>query len=78
MIYTMEVQYFDKKLDMYKTLVRKAFAEEKQAREFGNWCLSQSKCHVIVYMWVSSTVDYNDDSNRDIAMSLWSIDGDRF
>ena len=51
---------------------------EEEAREFGNWFLDNSKCHVVVYMWVSSTVDYNDDSNRDISMSRWSIDGDRF
>ena len=78
MIYTMEVQYFDKKSNKYETLVRKAFGDEEEAREFGNWFLDNSKCHVVVYMWVSSTVDYNDDSSRDIAMSRWSIDGDRF
>ena len=78
MIYTMEVQYLNKKSDNYETLVRKAFADEEKAREFGNWFLDQAKCHVVVYMWVSSTVDYNDDGNRDIAMSRWSIDGDRF
>ena len=78
MIYTMEVQYLNKKSDKYETLVRKAFGDEEEAREFGNWFLDNSKCHVVVYMWVSSTVDYNDDSNRDISMSRWSIDGDRF
>ena len=78
MIYTMEVQYLDEKSNKYETLVRKAFGDEEEAREFGNWFLDNSKCHVVVYMWVSSTVDYNDDSNRDIAMSRWSIDGDKF
>ena len=78
MIYTMEVQYLNEKSNKYETLVRKAFGDEEEAREFGNWFLVNSKCHVVVYMWVSSTVDYNDDSNRDIAMSRWSIDGDRF
>ena len=78
MIYTMEVQYLDKKSKKFELLVRKAFGDEEEARKFGNWFLANSKCQVVVYMWVSATVDYNDDSNRDIAMSRWSIDGDRF
>ena len=78
MIYTMEVQYLNEKSNKYETIVRKACGDEEEAREFGNWFLVNSKCHVVVYMWVSTTVDYNDDSNRDIAMSIWSIDGNRF
>ena len=78
MIYTMEIQYLNEDSEKYETLVRKAFAVKEEAREFGNWFLKQSKCNVIVYMWASTTVDYNDDSSRDIVMSRWSIDGNKF